>query len=312
MKLIITERQLKILTENSTTKDVWEKDLGGEYLRRYRRNDKTNVKRVQKMLVMLGYDIGHYSDGEPLIDGIYGYRTANAIRQFQEDSFDDRKQWDKIVGPITYTEFWNQIDEIANESDSTVDELIIYGLPDVQDTTPSDEEGDHEHEHDHEHDYEEDEYEESEDSELFYDVSHPRCCTSKYGRRVHLIKGTTHTHWGNDYGVPQRSELVILKNGVVVDADIKRDACGGRIKIVTENGDAIRFCHLNELMVSEGDNISAGQTVALTGGKKNTIGAGSSTGPHVHFEFKKNNSGRPINPTNYAEDHWGIKKPMMV
>ena len=161
MKLIITERQLKILNEYSVTEDLWEKDLDGEYIRRYRKNKKTNVKRVQKMLVILGYDIGHYSDGEPLIDGIYGYKTANAIRQFQEDSFDDRKQWDKIVGPITYTELWNQVGEIADESDSTVDELIIHGLPDVHDMTPPGEDDDEYEEDDDEYEEEDDEYEDN-------------------------------------------------------------------------------------------------------------------------------------------------------
>tara|TARA_Y100001972_G_C7629955_1_gene316170 strand:- start:73 stop:1038 length:966 start_codon:yes stop_codon:yes gene_type:complete len=168
MKIILTERQFRRLKEDSlasttlsdlsTIADVWERDLDGKYLKRYRRNKKEHVKRVQTMLDLLGYDVGHYGDGEPVIDGIYGPDTAEAVRDFQKDTFSDPIEWDAIVGPITYTELWNEMGELADESDSTVDELIIYGLPDVQDTTPPGEDDDEYEEDDDEYEYE-DEYE---------------------------------------------------------------------------------------------------------------------------------------------------------
>ena len=115
-------------------------------------------------------------------------------------------------------------------------------------------------------------------------------------------------HWGNDYSVPQGSPLVILKKGIVRDAKIRNNDCGGTLKIEMVDGNSIRFCHISNLKVNKGDQISAGQIVALTGGAKHSVGAGSSTGPHLHFEFKKDNKGNPIDPTNYAKTYWGIKK----
>ena len=125
MKILISERQLKRLKEDSlesetsttlsnlsTTADMWQLDLGGKYLKRYKRNNKDYVKRVQTMLTLLGYDVGHYGDGEPVIDGIYGPDSVEAVREFQKDSFVEPIEWDGIVGPKTYTELWNEVGEL--------------------------------------------------------------------------------------------------------------------------------------------------------------------------------------------------------
>ena len=132
--------------------------------------------------------------------------------------------------------------------------------------------------------------------------------SSGYKKRMHPIKKKMLMHWGADYIVPQNSQLTILKKGVVKDAKIKNDDCGGTLKIVMDDGNSIRFCHLSDIKVKKGDKISEGQIVALTGGQSGSTGAGSSTGPHVHFEYKPNNTGNPIDPIKYANIYWGIKK----
>lgn len=143
MKILISERQLKRLKEDSlesetsttlsnlsTTADMWQQDLGGKYLKRYKRNNKDYVKRVQTMLTLLGYDVGHYGDGEPVIDGIYGPDSVEAVREFQKDTFVEPIEWDGIVGPKTYTELWNEVGELGDEHAMTVDEIILLGLDD--------------------------------------------------------------------------------------------------------------------------------------------------------------------------------------
>jgi len=154
----------------------------------------------------------------------------------------------------------------------------------------------------------EDEKEESKEEEIDLTTLYSPRLTSKYGMRIHPIKRKKQMHWGNDYSVTQGSPLVILKKGIVRDAKIRNNACGGTLKIEMVDGNSIRFCHISNLKVNKGDQISAGQIVALTGGAKHSVGAGSSTGPHLHFEFKKDNKGNPIDPTNYAKTYWAIKK----
>ena len=154
----------------------------------------------------------------------------------------------------------------------------------------------------------EEEKEDSKEEEIDLTTIYSPRLSSKYGMRRHPIKRKKQMHWGNDYSVPQGSPLMILKKGSVKDAKIRNNACGGTLKIEMVDGNSIRFCHLSNLKVNKGDQISAGQIVALTGGAKHSVGAGSSTGPHLHFEFKKENKGNPIDPTNYAKTYWGIKK----
>jgi len=143
MRLKISERQLKRIKEDSEssetlttlsnlsdTADTFQDDLDGKYLRRYRKNDKNSVKRVQTMLTLLGYDVGHYGDGEVVIDGIYGPDTAEAVRHFQKDTFVEPIEWDSIVGPKTYTELYNQIEDLGDEHAMSVEEMLLLGLDD--------------------------------------------------------------------------------------------------------------------------------------------------------------------------------------
>lgn len=51
------------------------------------------------------------------------------------------------------------------------------------------------------------------------------------------------------------------------------------------------YGHCSEILVSSGDNVNAGDPVALVG---NT---GNSTGPHLHLEYKVNGSTK--NPRTY-------------
>ena len=99
--------------------DVWEKDLDGKFFKRYRHNDKEDVKRIQKMLLILGYKVGPHA-----VDGIYGPDTARAVKRFQEDIFVDPIEWDKIVGPKTYSKLYEMVEEVAIDNDLDIEEII--------------------------------------------------------------------------------------------------------------------------------------------------------------------------------------------
>jgi DNA-binding transcriptional regulator GbsR (MarR family) len=184
----LTERQLNnmvkmvLLREDSMEMeeeiDVWEKDLDGKFFKRYRSNDKEDVKRIQKMLLILGYEVGPHG-----VDGIYGPDTARAVKRFQEDIFVDPLEWDKIVGPKTYSKLYEMVEEVAIDNDLDIEEIIELtgdeGYINYEDENDDDaydyedENDDYEDEndddaYDYEEEIEDEEYEEYDDQEYDY------------------------------------------------------------------------------------------------------------------------------------------------
>ena len=103
--------------------------------------------------------------------------------------------------------------------------------------------------------------------------------TSPYGRRVHPITGNLQNHNGVDFAVPVGTKVFSTADGVVenVWAD---NTCGNGLRIQHANGFETSFCHLDKVLVVNGDRVSKGTAVALSG---NT---GRSTGPHLHYSIK--------------------------
>lgn len=59
---------------------------------------------------------------------------------------------------------------------------------------------------------------------------------------------------------------------------------GNYLTILHPNGAVTIYVHLQAIFVNPGDQVSQGQIIALMGGQPGTIGAGHSTGCHLHFE----------------------------
>lgn len=108
--------------------------------------------------------------------------------------------------------------------------------------------------------------------------------TSGYGKRWGRL------HKGVDWAVPVGTKVFASSAGTVVRADYN-GGYGLCVLIQHPDGKMTRYGHNSKLLVSKGQYVEQGETIALSG---NT---GRSTGPHVHFEIIVN--GSAVNPLKY-------------
>lgn len=98
-------------------------------------------------------------------------------------------------------------------------------------------------------------------------------------------------HEGIDIGLPVGSDIKAADGGVVTLAAYSSSY--GNYIIIDHGGNmSTLYAHNSKLLVKKGDKVYKGQVIAKSG---NT---GRSTGPHLHFEVRKN--GVPQDPTNYV------------
>jgi len=116
---------------------------------------------------------------------------------------------------------------------------------------------------------------------------------SPYGKRNLKLKGASKNHKGVDLRASVGTKIIAPISGTVVEATPDSRGCGGTISIANGNIKH-RFCHCSKINVRVGDEVEQGQVVGLTGGKPGIRGAGTSDGPHLHWE--KYVSNVAINP----------------
>jgi hypothetical protein len=142
---------------------------------------------------------------------------------------------------------------------------------------------------------------------LIYPLSEKGTRTSSFGFRTHPIKGTRTPHNGIDIGVSDGTIVNAVADGVVVRSDMKDYDGYGNFIIIKhdENGEVIysAYAHLLKRMVDVGDEVTQGEQIGLSGGGQGLKnGGGLSTGPHLHFEIRKDISGNWVDPDLYLND----------
>lgn len=123
--------------------------------------------------------------------------------------------------------------------------------------------------------------------------------SSPYGTRIHPIKQYELYHMGIDFVTPVGSNVYAGREGEVVCAGYEY-GYGNVVKIEHDDGYYSIYGHLSELYVKVGDIVAESQLIAASG---NT---GLSTGPHLHFEVRKD--GIAVNPAALLEKY--KEKPM--
>jgi murein DD-endopeptidase MepM/ murein hydrolase activator NlpD len=120
------------------------------------------------------------------------------------------------------------------------------------------------------------------------------------------IKGATLTstfayrwgtfHYGIDLAAPMRTPEYSAGDGVVLRAGAA-SGFGLAVYILHENGDVTVYGHMDEILVTAGQVVQAGDTIALLGNR------GQSTGPHLHFEVHVGGlDGERIDPIPWLRD----------
>lgn len=94
-------------------------------------------------------------------------------------------------------------------------------------------------------------------------------------------------HNGVDFAVPYGSDIFCTAKGKVIFAG-QKTGYGMCIIVQHENGLATLYAHLSSILVEVNQQINVNQVIAKSGN------SGRSTGPHLHYEVRKNN--QPINP----------------
>ena len=129
--------------------------------------------------------------------------------------------------------------------------------------------------------------------------------TSPYGPRVHPTTGEVgKLHGGIDVGTPTGTPLALNAPGEILAAGNYGGYGFMQDVWIPSHNIQLRLAHLSEFVKRSGE-FAAGEVISKTGGAAGTPGAGTSSGPHLHFEAdtRKNSGayGGSGNPAPYAK-----------
>ncbi len=115
--------------------------------------------------------------------------------------------------------------------------------------------------------------------------------SSYYGQRMDPFYKVLKFHEGVDFSAPVGTEIYATGDGVVVSVEKSKSQYGNNLLIDHGFSYQTFYAHCANILVKQGQKVKRGQVIATVG---NT---GKSTGPHLHYEVRKN--GRSINPINF-------------
>lgn len=126
---------------------------------------------------------------------------------------------------------------------------------------------------------------------MMWPLPSSRRITSPFGTRVHPVYKTKKTHHGIDIAGNMGSPILAAKEGRVIVSGWQGGY--GNVVIIDHGGGISSvYAHCSSLLVKAGQTVKQGQVIAKVGS------TGISTGPHLHFEVRKN--GTVVNPLNYT------------
>ncbi len=120
----------------------------------------------------------------------------------------------------------------------------------------------------------------------------PARVSSSFGMRRHPVTGVERMHDGMDLAAPTGTSVRAAAPGTVTFAG-RRGGYG--LLVIVDHGDGMetRYAHQSRLDVQPGDTVGAGDQLGAVGA------TGLATGPHLHFELRRN--GTPVDPAPLLE-----------
>lgn len=119
--------------------------------------------------------------------------------------------------------------------------------------------------------------------------------TSTFGYRTDPFHKRKRMHQGIDLAGQVGINIYATGNGIVKVAEFSRYGYGNEVFIDHGFGYESIYGHLDKIFVEPGDSVKKGELIGTLG---NT---GRSTGPHLHYEIRKDN--RAVNPMYYYYDN---------
>ena len=121
---------------------------------------------------------------------------------------------------------------------------------------------------------------------------------SAFGLRKLAIEAKARAHKGVDIAAPKGTSVFTAAEGQVARTGHDAGGYGNFIEVRHPNGMTTLYGHLSRIDVASGDRLTPGQRIGLVGS------TGYSTGPHLHFEVRRN--GAQLNPTKVVDRHFEI------
>lgn len=120
---------------------------------------------------------------------------------------------------------------------------------------------------------------------FLYPIPSTSIVTQTFAEHVHAARVNNWQNYngGIDWAVPIGSPVVAAQSGKVTQVRNDATGYGHHVRIQHEGGYLTIYAHLMDAAVRVGDKVHAGEVI---GRSDNT---GNSTGPHLHFELRKNN-----------------------
>lgn len=116
----------------------------------------------------------------------------------------------------------------------------------------------------------------------------PFWLTSSYGYRNDPFTGKRTAHHGIDLAGPVGLDIHCSGAGTVILAQMNRHGYGKEVVVDHGFGYTSRYAHLHDIHVKEGQKVKRGEVLGTLGS------TGRSTGPHLHYEIRKED--RAVNP----------------